>query len=236
METEFKLSATKDRLDNYILETEEWRKKTSEHYQEQLALKDNEIKELRETVELLMKRDESREQDDIMNQLLDFISTDKPKNQNSSPTPQSLPKDKPSTSPVTVQQTSSPSPSPPPSNSTPQSRLKLASDVLETQQSEKKKSTPHLFKVILPDDEGFLSVVYEKNMTLGTILDTVCKKRGWQPDEYRFRHIDARETSPFLPLSLTIGQLNVPSVKAVKVTGTSVQPKYRAVSSVDLSI
>ncbi len=76
--------------------------------------------------------------------------------------------------------------------------------------------------------------MYEKNMTLGTVLETVCKKRGWNPDEYRFRHIDARDTTPPLPLSMTLGQLNVPSVRAIKLDQPKA-PKFSSVSSMDLS-
>lgn len=225
METEIKLSATKDRLDNYMLETEEWKKQTTEHYHQQLAAKDNEIKELRETVELLMKKDETREEADIMNQLLDFISSENKPSPN-----QTLPQPKTrSPSPPSVRR--------PFSSAVPEPKTKLSEKLAEPadKTDKRKTSVPHLFKVILPEEEGFVTIVYEKNMTLGTVLDTICKKRGWLADEYRFRHIDARETSPFLPLSLTLGQLNVPTVKAVKVAASLSPPKYRSVSSMDFS-
>lgn len=183
METEIKLSSTKERLDKYILETEEWKKQTTENFHEQLANKEKEIKDLRETVDLLMKKGEKVHEEEIMNQLLDFISNEnrpksspltaqtEPQSQSQSqPQIQSQPQSQsqPQTQESSMKQSSSP-------HMSPISKLMRNSEKLkESDSSKRKTSTPHLFKV----QEFFFSFPQRINFNLGyfTWRRRVCER------------------------------------------------------------
>eukprot|EP01119_Soliformovum_irregulare_P017461 TRINITY_DN5196_c0_g1_i1.p1 TRINITY_DN5196_c0_g1~~TRINITY_DN5196_c0_g1_i1.p1 ORF type:complete len:962 (+),score=316.20 TRINITY_DN5196_c0_g1_i1:150-3035(+) len=78
-----KYHATKDAMSLYIIEVEEWKKETTQKFLQVLQDKDAEILELKETVELLMQKGDSTEQEDLMNQLLEYIGATPGSDENS---------------------------------------------------------------------------------------------------------------------------------------------------------
>ena len=79
MELELKYHTVKDSMNKYQIEVEDWKRDTTDRFHQLLQEKDHEISELKDTLNLLMKNDDTKEQDDLMNQLLDFISHSSPK-------------------------------------------------------------------------------------------------------------------------------------------------------------
>jgi hypothetical protein len=73
-----------------------------------------------------------------------------------------------------------------------------------------------LFRVYLPDSlgAGCISVAYQSKLTLGEVMDTVCKKRAFNPHDFQFDYsagfAPPGQSAPKLNLSMTLGELGVP--------------------------
>ncbi len=78
-----------------------------------------------------------------------------------------------------------------------------------------------LFRVILPGEEGFVSIAFKPDTTMNTVMEQVCKKRMINPDEYLFRWnleepgAKNRSESEDIELNKTLGELSVSSVRLI---------------------
>eukprot|EP01114_Cavostelium_apophysatum_P000717 TRINITY_DN10653_c0_g1_i1.p1 TRINITY_DN10653_c0_g1~~TRINITY_DN10653_c0_g1_i1.p1 ORF type:complete len:897 (+),score=290.45 TRINITY_DN10653_c0_g1_i1:2325-5015(+) len=261
-------------LESYTAEVENWKVTVTNAYTKRLHTKEAEVKELRDTIELLMRKDEEgREQDDLMNSLLDFINnsssvggtneseeeavpssptqqggTDRKQRISASmsanalttlrpksPSQQDMERPKHSASESayptnTAGNLSSNNNNPawissiPKKDTIGRSAGKVAaSSSSGQQQSQQQQATSvpsslskKVFKVLLPNNEGFVSIEYSNEMTLGTVMEIVCSKRALgNPEKWAFQHVNASPQSPFLKLSFTMGSLNVTSIRLV---------------------
>eukprot|EP01114_Cavostelium_apophysatum_P009724 TRINITY_DN2296_c0_g1_i2.p1 TRINITY_DN2296_c0_g1~~TRINITY_DN2296_c0_g1_i2.p1 ORF type:complete len:440 (+),score=103.95 TRINITY_DN2296_c0_g1_i2:283-1602(+) len=74
-----------------------------------------------------------------------------------------------------------------------------------------------LFKVFLPNEEGFVSVTLHVETTLKQVLEAVCKKRALSPDSYGFEFYDPPpKGSASLALHQTLGELGLTRLRLVE--------------------
>lgn len=67
-----------------------------------------------------------------------------------------------------------------------------------------------LFKVTLPKEEGFVSIAFQPNLTLRTVMENVCRKRGFEASDYEFdwpENTPNPPPKPLLALDSTLGNL-----------------------------
>lgn len=69
---------------------------------------------------------------------------------------------------------------------------------------------PRLFKVFLPNESGFISVMYNDSMTLQELRETVCTKRRLelQPNSYGF-HYKGGDPHEWLSLDKKLSELDI---------------------------
>jgi len=75
-----------------------------------------------------------------------------------------------------------------------------------------------LFRVHLPNDEGFVSVAFQNDLTLQKVYDNVCKKRDINAEDFHLEYDDeaiASKNPGPVSMDKTLGQLGVYSLKLV---------------------
>eukprot|EP00027_Filamoeba_sp_ATCC50430_P007625 CAMPEP_0168559500 /NCGR_PEP_ID=MMETSP0413-20121227/10558_1 /TAXON_ID=136452 /ORGANISM="Filamoeba nolandi, Strain NC-AS-23-1" /LENGTH=959 /DNA_ID=CAMNT_0008590735 /DNA_START=92 /DNA_END=2971 /DNA_ORIENTATION=- len=216
-ELEQKYRNTKDALNKYIIEVEDWKRESMERFHEQLAAKDKEINELKETVEFAMAKEpaarksiaaDKDDDNEIVNELLDFISTKKTTTS-------------PSTTPA-IAVTPAKSNNNSPATLTPSSSSEEKQPLQKANSGQWKSVSPtvppkRVFKVLLPNNRGTFTTEYKENMTLGALLDLIKEKESLPDvDSYRFQFVDSAANAPYVKLSAPLKTLGVSIVRLVK--------------------
>jgi hypothetical protein len=61
------------------------------------------------------------------------------------------------------------------------------------------------FRVYLPQEAGFLSVVYKDSMTTNELMQTVCTRRALSSEQWVFQHMENNVV--IVPDGTTLGEL-----------------------------
>lgn len=61
------------------------------------------------------------------------------------------------------------------------------------------------FRVYLPQEAGFVSVVYKDSMTTNELMQTVCTRRALNADQWVFQHMES--SVAVVPDNTTLGEL-----------------------------
>jgi len=91
-----------------------------------------------------------------------------------------------------------------------------------------------LLRVLLPKEEGFVSIAYKKDTTLREVLENVSRKIVIDPEDYSLEHVSpSKGNSGSLPLEQSVESLGVNQLRLVENANRQSTPKHARQKSAD---